>query len=230
MTIRIMIVDDHAVVREGTRQLLEKEPGLAVVGEAGSGLTALELAGQLQPDQILLDLALPDVNGIEVARQLRQVAPHARVIVLSAYTNETYVRTALEAGAVAYLPKTVRGQEVIEAIAAVQQGQVVLHPTVATKLQHALQRGAPGRQALSAREREILQMAARGASNKTIAEELFLSVRTVESHLSHVLAKLGVASRAEAVAYGVSEGWLSFDEAGVESEPTAPNYDRPHRG
>ncbi|HEU5424149.1 MAG TPA: response regulator transcription factor [Nitrolancea sp.] len=229
MATRILIVDDHALVRDGTRQLLEKEPELEVVGEAGRAEEALELARRLQPDLVLLDLALPDLNGIEVARRLREITPQTKVIVLSAYTNETYVRTALEAGAVAYLPKTVRGQEVIEAIAAVRGGQVILHPTVAATLQHALQRGGSGRPALSAREREILQLAARGASNKAIAEELFLSVRTVESHLSHTLAKLGVASRAEAVAYGVSQGWISFDEAAISAEPAAPDAERAHR-
>lgn len=220
MAIRILIVDDHAVVREGTRQLLEHDADLAVVGEVGSGAEALLLAEQLQPDLVLLDLALPDLNGIEVARRLSSVAPNAKAMVLSAYTNETYVRTALEAGAVAYLPKTVRGQEVIAAVHAVNAGQVVLYPTVAATLRHALRRGGPGLQDLSAREREILQLAARGYANKEIAEVLSLSVRTVESHLSHVLEKLGVASRAEAVAYGASQGWITFDATGVEPTGT----------
>ena len=222
MATRILIVDDHAVVRDGTRQMLEREDDLVVVGEAGSGAEALELAAQLQPDLVLLDLALPDRNGIEVARLLRSIAPESKVVVLSAYTNETYVRTALESGAVGYLPKTVRGQAVIDAIHAVARGEVVLHPTVAAKLQHALQRTGPGRQALSARELEILQLAARGHSNRTIAEELFLSVRTVESHLSHVLEKLGVASRSEAVAFGASQGWVTFEESDEDIPPLEP--------
>jgi DNA-binding NarL/FixJ family response regulator len=222
MMTRILIVDDHAVVREGTRQLLEREADLVVVGETGSGEEAIQLAVRLRPDVILLDLALPDLNGIEVARQLRRTAPESRVVVLSAYENESYVRTAIEAGAVAYLLKTMHGQEVIDAIRAARTGQVILHPAIAAKLQRSLQRHGRADHLLSVREREILQLAAKGQHNKVIAEALFISVRTVESHLSHILEKLNVGSRTEAVAYGAAHGWIVFEEPGSGGEDGPP--------
>jgi DNA-binding NarL/FixJ family response regulator len=211
---RILIVDDHAVVREGTRELLARDPALRVVGETGSGGDAVRLAVALRPDVVLLDLALPDLHGLEVARQLRALTPAARVVVLSAYDDEEYVLAALEAGAAAYLLKTVRGQEVIDTIRAVEEGQVVLHPAIAARLRQAVRpaAGAGADPTLSAREREILRLAAQGLHNKEIASALALSVRTVEGHLSHILTKLGVSSRTEAVLYGVAQHWFPIGE------------------
>ncbi|HET9016578.1 MAG TPA: response regulator transcription factor [Thermomicrobiaceae bacterium] len=219
--IRVLLVDDHAVVREGTRQVLEHEPDLTVVGEAGSGAEALRLAEELRPDIVLLDLALPDASGIDVARQIRDSQPDAKIVVLSAYDDDDYVLAALEVGAAAYLLKTVRAQEVVEAIHASHHGQIILHPSVAAKVRQSLRRGSqPEPEALlSAREIEILRQAARGLHNKEIADALFISVRTVETHLSHILTKLGVSSRTEAVTYAVSHRWLSVDDQRPNARP-----------
>lgn len=211
-SVRVLIVDDHAVVREGTRQLLERDVFLQVVGEAGSGAEAIQLARYLQPNVVLLDLALPDMNGIEVARRIREVAQTAKIVVLSAYDDEDYVLAAMEVGASAYLLKTVRGSEVINAIRAAEQGQIVLHPAVAAKLRRSLRGGMregedPG---LSVRELEILRLTAKGLHNKEIARAMSISVRTVEGHLSHILTKLGVTSRTEAVVYGAAHRWFTL--------------------
>ena len=208
--VRILIVDDHAIVREGTRQVLERDPTLVVVGEAGTAEEAVQLAIQLQPDVVLLDLALPNRNGIEATREIRRLAPAAKVLVLSAHDEEDYVLAAIDVGAAGYLLKTVRGREVVDAIHAVRQGQVVLHPAVVAKLRHSLRQGLERGLGpiLSAREMEILQMAGQGLRNKEIGGVAGLSQRTVEGHLSHILAKLGVSSRTEAVVYAIAHHWL----------------------
>lgn len=205
--IRVVIVDDHAVVREGTRQLLEADSGLEVVGEAATGQEAVQLIERLGPDVVLLDLALPDINGIEVAGRLQTALPDTKVIILSAYDDADYVVAAMDAGVAAYLLKTSRGQEVIDAIHAVNQGQVILHPEVAAKLRRPQQREEPE---LTPRELEVLRLAAVGRHNKEIADQLSISVRTVEGHLSHILTKLDVASRTEAVVYGLARHWFTL--------------------
>jgi DNA-binding NarL/FixJ family response regulator len=199
-SIRIIVVDDHAVVREGTCELLERDPRLRVVAGAGSGAEALRLVRQHRPDVLLLDLALPDMSGIEVARQVASEGT-TRVVVLSAYDDEDYIVAALECGVAGYLLKTASAKEVIAAIHAVADGQVILHPAIAAKLRRSLRRNEANAAApeLTDREREVLRLAAAGFHNKEIADRLSISIRTVEGHLSHVLAKLGVSSRTEAV-------------------------------
>ena len=209
--IRVLIVDDHVVVREGSRQLLEQDSALKVVGEAGTGAEAVQLAAQLRPDVVLLDLALPDITGVEAARQIRELVPDARIVVLSAYDEEDYVFAAMDVGASAYLLKTVRGKDVVDAIHAVREGQVILHPAVAAKLRRSMRRADDGDDpVLSPREMEILRQAAKGLRNKDIALELSISVRTVEGHLSHILTKLDVTSRTEAVVYGAAHHWFAL--------------------
>jgi two-component system, NarL family, response regulator LiaR len=208
--IRVLVVEDHAVVREGTRQLIEQDERIQMAGEAESGNQAIRLAEDLQPDVILLDLALGDMTGIDVARKVTSVAPNARIIVLSAYDDRDYVMAAMEIGVAAYLLKTVRAHEIIDAIHAVMEGQVILHPNVASQLRHSLTSRDSDEQApLSARELEVLALAARGYSNQKIADQLSISVRTVEGHLSHILSKLDVESRTEAVVYGMAQGWIT---------------------
>lgn len=209
--IRVLIVDDHAVVREGSRQLLEQDEQLEVVGEAGTGEEAIRLASRLAPDVVLMDLALPDMTGVEAARHIRERAPDIKVVVLSAYDDQDYVVAAMDVGAAAYLLKTVRGKDVVDAIHAVQQGQVILHPAVAAKLRRSMRQSEDVEPLLSPREMEILRLAAKGLHNKDIAQELSISVRTVEGHLSHILTKLDVTSRTEAVVYGAARHWFALN-------------------
>lgn len=208
-TTRILVVDDHAVVREGTRELLERDPTLEVVGEAGTAAEAAHLAAALRPEVVLLDLALPDHSGLGVITKVLEACPEAKILVLSAYDDDDYVMAAMEAGAVGYLLKTMRARQVVEAIHAARECEVVLHPVVAEKLRRSPRYQGGTRPVLSAREMEVLRLAARGLRNKEIARIAHLSVRTVEGHLSHILTKLGVASRTEAVVYGVAHDWFA---------------------
>jgi len=211
--IRIIVVDDHTVVREGTCRLLEQNPRLRVIAETGSGIEAVQLVREHRPDVLLLDMSLPDLSGIEVARQVTRTDAPTRIAILSAYDDENYVLAALEVGISAYLLKTAPAREVIAAILAVAEGQVILHPAVARQLRQSLRRheaGALGPE-LTEREHDVLRLAAGGLHNKEIAEQLSISIRTVEGHLSHVLDKLGVTSRTEAVVYGLAQGWFAPD-------------------
>ena len=202
----VLIVEDHAVVREGTRELLEHDSSIEVA-DAGTAHDALEAAARLHPDVILLDLALPDGNGISAIPALLEAAPGCKILVLSAYDDDDYVLAAMEAGAMGYLLKTVRGREVVESLHLVDEGEVVLHPSIADKLLRSQRHQLGGE--LSARERELLALAARGFRNKEIARALHISVRTVEAHFSHILTKLGVSSRTEAVVHGVARRWFT---------------------
>jgi NarL family two-component system response regulator LiaR len=215
--ISIMIADDHVVVREGTRELLERENDLDVVGEAGDGEEAVRKATELKPDVAIIDIAMPKLNGIEATKQIKALSPATAVLILTAYDNDQYIFALLEAGAAGYLLKNVRGQEVIEAVRAVHAGESVLHPVVARKV---LNRFVPSsREArdleveeLTDRELEVLKRAAKGLSNKDIAQELCLSVRTVQAHLGNIFGKLMVGSRTEAVVYGLRKGLLSIED------------------
>ena len=215
--IRIIIADDHAIVREGTRQLLEREEDLEVVGEAGDGEEAVTLATKLRPDVAIIDIAMPKLNGIEATRQIKTLLPATAVLILTAYDNDQYIFAILEAGAAGYLLKSVRGHELVSAIRAVRSGESVLHPVVARKV---LKRFVPSeheaqvssKEQVSERELEVLKLAAKGMSNKEIADELCLSVRTVQAHLAHIFNKVQVGSRTEAILHGLREGWFSLED------------------
>ena len=217
-TIKILIADDHAVVREGTRRILEQEPDLEVVAEAGDGEEAVSLASSLKPDVAIIDIAMPKLDGIEATRQIKALYPTITVLILSAYDDDQFVFSMLEAGAAGYLLKSVRGHELIDAIRAVYAGESVLHPSIARKVlsRFAAISGKPRErepsQVLSERETEVLRLAARGLSNQDIAEELCLSVRTVQGHLGHIFNKLGVGSRTEAVVRALKEGWITLGD------------------
>lgn len=215
--ISILIADDHTLVREGTRDRLNREEDFEVVGEAADGEEAVRLVNQLKPSVAILDMAMPNLNGIEAAKQIKKTQPGTAVLILSAYDDDQYVYAALEAGADGYLLKNVRGHQLVDAIRDVYAGEVVLAPHVARKvvqwfssLSHG-QRVEAAADYLSERELGVLKLAAKGMSNKEIAAELSLGVRTVQSHLSHIFDKLGVSSRTEAVLRALKEGWLSFE-------------------
>ena len=217
--IRIVIADDHAVVRQGTRALLEAEPDMQVVGEAADGEQAVKLIEELKPDVAILDISMPKMSGIEVTRQVKPESPSTAILILTAYDNDEYVFALLEAGAAGYLLKDVGGNEIVDAVRSVRAGESVLHPVIARKV---IQRLTPGSKAveekdkaesvLSERESQVLKLAARGKSNKDIADELFISIRTVQGHLNSIFNKLGVGSRTEAVFQGIKKGWLSFED------------------
>jgi len=214
--ITILLAEDHAVVRQGMRSFLEQEEDFEIVGEAADGMTALRLATNLKPQVVVMDISMPKMSGIEATRRIKAVCPSIAVLVLSAYEYDQYVFALLEAGAAGYLLKDVSGQELAQAIRSVSRGDSVLHPHVARKVMRRFASGAEGEQSsqelLSDREREVLVLAARGYKNKEIAEQLFLSVRTVEAHLASIFLKLKVGSRTEAVMCGLRKGLLVLDD------------------
>ena len=213
-----MIADDHALVREGTRQILEGQPGLEVVGEAEDGEEAVALVSRIHPDVVLMDIAMPKMNGIEATRLIKKQSPATSVLILTAYDDDQYIYALLDAGAAGYLLKTVGGEELAQAVRAVAEGESVLHPAIAAKVfkrytNLGRQAAAQGEvEPLSERESEVLAMAAKGLSNKMIARELNLSDRTVQVHLSNIFGKLGVASRPEAVITALRRGLLRLEE------------------
>ncbi len=215
--VKILIADDHAVVREGTRRFLEQEKDFEVVAEAADGEEAIRLAGVFKPDVAIMDIAMPGVDGIEATRQIKQQYPMVAVLVLSAYDDDQFVFGLLEAGAAGYLLKSVRGNELVEAVRAVYGGESVLHPTIARKVLDRFTHTAGKTQkqkasdVLTEREIEVLQLATKGSSNQEIADQLYLSLRTVQSHLNHIFNKLQVSSRTEAVVRALKEGWVSLD-------------------
>jgi NarL family two-component system response regulator LiaR len=215
--IRVLLAEDHIVVREGIRQFLAREPDLEVVGEASNGEEAVQITDQLKPDIIIMDVAMPKVDGIEATRRIKALCPTAAVLALSAYDYDQYIFALLEAGAAGYLLKDVSGQELIGAIRAVHRGDCILHPAVARKVVKRFSPGVkPSTCELTERECEILKRAAIGKCNKDIAEELFLSVRSVEAHLSNIFNKLGVGSRTEAVVYALKKGWITLEDLALE--------------
>ena len=216
--IRVLIADDHAVVREGTRRILEQEKDLNVVGEAADGDETVKLALSLKPDVAIVDIAMPRMDGIEATRQIKAQCPDVTVLILSAYDDDQFVFSLLEAGAAGYLLKSVRSQELVDAVRAVHAGESVLHPAVARKVLNRFVPAADRPQqvksseVLSEREREILKLATRGLSNSDIANELCLSIRTVQGHLGHIFNKLQVGSRTEAVVRALKEGWVTLED------------------
>ena len=204
-SIRLLIVDDHEIVREGLRLLLSEETDIHIVGEAADGAQALNLARSLAPDVILMDLVMPGTNGMEATQRLREISPSSRVLVLTTFADDAHVHGAIQAGAIGYLLKDVNKAELVHAIRAAAQGKPALH----VEAQRVLMRQAssPSEQfphsALTARELDVLHLIARGQSNKEIAASLHLTEGTVKVYVSTVLEKLGVADRTQAALYAV---------------------------
>ncbi|HEX9032134.1 MAG TPA: response regulator transcription factor [Streptosporangiaceae bacterium] len=203
--ITIMVVEDHTLVREGTAELLERAPDLTVAAQAGSAEDALDLLASLEPDVLLADVELPGMNGIDLAKVITRRYPTVRVVILSAYDDYAYVIGALEAGVTGYLLKTASARELCDAVRTAASGALVLDRTISQRLTTRWRSG-PDRQPaeLTARETDVLRLIAQGLPNKQIAGQLGLGLRTVESHVSSLLGKLGLASRTEAALYAVS--------------------------
>ena len=205
-------------MREGTRRILEQEKDLEVVAEAGDGEEAVRQATSLKPDVAIIDVAMPKLDGIEATKQIKSACPAITVLILSAYDDDQFVFSLLEAGAAGYLLKSVRGSELVDAVRAVQAGESVLHPAIARKVLNRFARisGEPKEkeptEVLSEREMDVLRLVTKGLSNKDIAEELCLSIRTVQGHLGNIFNKLQVSSRTEAVVRALKEGWVTIDD------------------
>jgi two-component system, NarL family, response regulator LiaR len=212
MAIRVVIADDHNVVRAGIRELLSDEDDIAVVGEARNGLEAVDLATALQPDVVVMDIAMPELTGVEATRQIRASAPGVRVLVLTSYADDPYIYGLLDAGATGYILKTAESHEIVRAVRATAAGQAALDPAVAPRLIARLTQPPSSGDTLTERELEVLRRAARGLTNKQIGAELQISNRTVQNHLANVYAKLGVASRTEAVTAALQRHLIRLDE------------------
>jgi NarL family two-component system response regulator LiaR len=208
-TIRILIADDHAIVREGLRALIQTEEGMELVGEAVDGVTAVQLYQSLKPDLLLLDLLMPRKDGIAVIQEIKQFDPQARIIILTSFAEDNKVFPAIKAGAQGYLLKDTSPQELIQAIREVKQGESFLHPAIARKLIHELNRPADAKQMkdiLSERELEVLGLIAEGLPNQEIARRLVISERTVRNHVGNILSKLNLDNRTQAALYAHQHG------------------------
>ena len=216
--IKILIADDHAVVRQGTRKLLEQESDLEVVAEACDGEKAVEMAIEFAPDIAMMDVAMPNLDGIEATKQIKTHCPDTKVLVLSAYDDDQFVFSLLEAGAAGYLLKSVHTGELVAAIRAIYEGGFVFHPSITEKvLSRSMSSSGKSRHKvvsgdLNEREVAILKMMSKGMANKNIADDLCISIRTVQGHLSQIFRKLRVSSRMEAVVYALKGGLITVDD------------------
>jgi DNA-binding NarL/FixJ family response regulator len=212
MTIRVVVADDHNVVRAGIRELLSDEDDIAVIGEARNGLEAVDLATALHPDVVVMDIAMPELTGVEATRQIRASAPGVRVLVLTSYADDPYIYGLLDAGATGYILKTAESREIVRAVRATAAGQSAIDPAVAPRLIARLTQPPSSGDTLTERELDVLRRAARGLTNKQIGADLAISDRTVQNHLANIYAKLGVASRTEAVTAALQRRLIRLDE------------------
>jgi len=205
MTVRILLADDHALVRRGVRLILDNEPDLTVVAEAGDGAEAVSLARAEQPDLAILDIAMPWMTGLQAARELSRLMPDLRILILTMYDNEQYFFEALKAGASGYVLKSVADRDLVEACRAAMRGEPILHPgAVNSLIRHHLDHA----RAITDREEEILKLVAEGHSSKEIADLLVISVKTVERHRANLLQKLGLKDRLELTRYAIRAGLI----------------------
>jgi NarL family two-component system response regulator LiaR len=208
--ISVLLVDDHSMVRQGVRAFLVTQADIIVVGEAGSGEEAIELAAQHVPDVVLMDLIMPNMDGVEATRRVKQVSPRSQVVVLTSYHEDEHIFPALKAGALSYILKDVSAEELGSVVRKAASGEAILHPRVAARVIKELQ----GRRAealnpfteLSERELEVLKLIADGMSNADMAAKLFLSEKTIKGHVSNILSKLHLVDRTQAAVYAWREG------------------------
>lgn len=215
--IRIVLTDDHAVVREGTFQLLQREPDIEVVGEASNGQEAIDLVESLKPQVVVMDIRMPDMGGVEATKEIKKRFPDVEVLVMTAYDDDEFVFASLEAGASGYLLKTAPVKELIKAIHEVAEGQSALDPSVARKVLRQIKDGSYRKkrhdmaELLTEREQDVLRLLAESKTNKEIGQVLIISDRTVQTHLSNIFHKMEVNSRTEAVLTAIRRGWLTID-------------------
>jgi NarL family two-component system response regulator LiaR len=211
--IRVLIADDHTVVRKGIRALLETEPGIEVVGEAADGEDALHRALALKPDVVLMDLVMPKMDGVQATKAIMERRPGVKILVLTSFAEDKRILSAIEAGALGYLLKDSSPQDLVRAIREVHRGESALHPKVAQRLVSQLREPEePAREELTERERKVLELIAKGLSNREIARELSISEPTVRTHVSNILRKLHLKSRTQAALYALKEGLAALEE------------------
>jgi len=216
--IRVILADDHAVVRKGIREFLEDEDDIEVVAEAENGVQAVALAKEHRPDVLVLDIQMPEMTGIEAARHIKAADPHTNILVLTAYDDDPYIFAMLQTGASGYVLKNAPSSELVRAVRAVARGDSALDPAVTAKVMAQLTSGKPaGAQEvvenLTPRELDTLRLAAKGLTNRAIGQSLGISNRTVQGHLANIFGKLNVTTRTEAVLLAMKQGWLTLDEA-----------------
>jgi two-component system, NarL family, response regulator LiaR len=209
--VTILIADDHPVVRQGLRTFLDLQSDLSVVGEAGTGAEAVMKVQELLPEVVLMDLVMPDLDGIEAARRIRDVSPSTKVIVLTSYAEDEKIFPAIKAGAAGYLLKDVEPSELADGIRRVHRGEALLHPRIAARVMREITEEKVDGEVLTARELEVLRAIARGLSNKAIADELVVSEKTVKTHVSNILAKLHLVDRTQAALYAVRERLVELE-------------------
>jgi NarL family two-component system response regulator LiaR len=213
--ITVMLIDDHRVVRQGLRDFLELQDDIEVVGEASSGAEGVQLARDLLPDVVLMDLVMPGIDGVETTRQVKAVSPSSKVIVLTSFSDDNKVFPAIKAGAISYLLKDISPEELAHAVRAAQRNEAVLHPEVAAKLMQefsAPRSDSPPVDQLTPREMDVLRLVAKGMSNKEIADTLIISEKTTKTHLSNILSKLHLADRTQVAIYALRKRLVPMDD------------------
>ena len=212
--IKVVVADDHAIVREGVRMILAREQDIEVVGEAGDGQQALDLVASLRPQVVIMDISMPGMGGIEATQLVKAKHPEVQVLVLTMHEDETYVFQLLRAGAAGYVLKRAAAQDLVQAVRAAAKGEAFLYPSIARKVvEDYLRRVETGEErerydGLTTREKEILTLIAQGLSNQQIAEKLYISIKTVQTHRAHILEKLGLHDRTELVRYAIRKGLI----------------------
>jgi two-component system, NarL family, response regulator LiaR len=209
--ITVLIVDDHPIVRQGLRQLLDVQDDLEVVAEAEDGQSAIERIADLLPDVVLMDLVMPGINGVDATRQIREISPHTQVVVLTSHHEDALVFPAIKAGALSYLLKSSLPEEVIEAVRAAARHEARLDPRIAKRLMQEISGDAPSLESLTPREFEVLKLIAQGQDNRQIASSLVISEKTVKTHVSNLLSKLQMADRTQAAIYAIRQRIVPLD-------------------